>query len=633
MGVVSITFPGNLMQVSTADGLRALPSFSLTNGQIAGVVELASEYAWDPASTAADDGETVIRPTDVAPLQAGRWRLYSGTGIAVGGGGGAKAATIAELKAAKIESSPVALTAEGLEGTFYFTLGDFTGQTDDINIVEQDDAPLTTGAWVRQSAASVSFQAVGDTARRRTTQSELQGRSVDVNNYYEPTDNDFTAAFDRAVATGKTVFVPTRPGGYPVSNIAWVDNMQIVGEKAGECLGPELVVNANNTAAFFQPTSAPICVHSYFDNLTVRAAPGVVGARGWKSADKSKYSAYCEFRNIETHTTLACSYDALFIFAEWWNVRDGYLGGNPAAHQFLSSQVAAYGQTNATNTNRIYGGRIFNNRGVNAAIEVDNGDDWLFLGTRFENMGVPIFVGRSARNIKFYGIRAEGITTTELFTMREMAGSGVGSTGVCRDGLFYVDAPNIDFVNTDTLSRFGFDTNEASILGAGASVCNNPLALTQNDNWTVNGVGGPGFLTGTQANKRSAGVQYYHGAGPTANPAVSTATDGVVAATKGFGNSGPVVSVGGTFVTIYTPGMACGLISIGGAQAGGTGSGTPCSWVVNIAGGLVVEITGARITPGNSVVAEFQMSGGNLQMRSTAAGVNVTTVGFATGAY
>lgn len=199
MGVVSITFPGNLTQVATADGLRGLPSFGLTNGQIAGVVELASEYSWDPASLTADDGQAVIKPNDTGPLQAGRWLLYSGTGTGGGGSGGAKAATLDELKAANVETSPVNLTAEGLEGIFYFTLADYTGQADDINIVKQDDTPLTTGAWVRQSAASISTK-LPTTFSIPVTQQERNERDpVFVSDYVRTSTGDQTLAIERAV--------------------------------------------------------------------------------------------------------------------------------------------------------------------------------------------------------------------------------------------------------------------------------------------------------------------------------------------------------------------------------------------------------------------------------------------------
>ena len=83
MSVVSVTFPGNITQVVTAPDLRGLPSFGLTNGQIAMVLDPAAQFSWDPSSSGVDNSRSILKPTDLSPLQLGRWVLFEG-----GGGGG-----------------------------------------------------------------------------------------------------------------------------------------------------------------------------------------------------------------------------------------------------------------------------------------------------------------------------------------------------------------------------------------------------------------------------------------------------------------------------------------------------------------------------------------------------------------
>jgi hypothetical protein len=57
--------------VLTAADLRAIPSDRLKSGDIRVVVALGTVFAFDSTSTTADDGATVIKPTD--GLAAGRW--------------------------------------------------------------------------------------------------------------------------------------------------------------------------------------------------------------------------------------------------------------------------------------------------------------------------------------------------------------------------------------------------------------------------------------------------------------------------------------------------------------------------------------------------------------------------------
>lgn len=64
-----------------AAGVRAIANQS--NNKVAICVALDAVFAWSATSTAADDGSTVLKPTDTGALAPGRWLK-----MAIGGGGG-----------------------------------------------------------------------------------------------------------------------------------------------------------------------------------------------------------------------------------------------------------------------------------------------------------------------------------------------------------------------------------------------------------------------------------------------------------------------------------------------------------------------------------------------------------------
>ncbi|MCW2763395.1 MAG: hypothetical protein JWR85_3596 [Marmoricola sp.] len=78
----TIYFPGNLEQVETVSELRVVPSAPLLAesavlvlGGVAFADGSGGVYTWNSASLTADDGVGTIRPTDLTPSQAGRWKL------------------------------------------------------------------------------------------------------------------------------------------------------------------------------------------------------------------------------------------------------------------------------------------------------------------------------------------------------------------------------------------------------------------------------------------------------------------------------------------------------------------------------------------------------------------------------
>ena len=171
MAAVNIKFPGNLGQVVDAQALRGVPSYTLSGGLLYIVTNLGQAYTWDPGSTAADDGMTVIRPLDRTSIQAGRW-LFEMEGFAPGPAGpaGNAAETLADLKAAPITNASMIYDGS----PFTWTVGNYTGQADDINIVQSDFFPLSTGAWVRQGADKLSFVQPEAQAVLRSQQSKSE---------------------------------------------------------------------------------------------------------------------------------------------------------------------------------------------------------------------------------------------------------------------------------------------------------------------------------------------------------------------------------------------------------------------------------------------------------------------------
>lgn len=83
-------------------------------------------------------------------------------------------ALLAAFKASDITRKTASLVGvPGVsDGRFNWTLGNFTGQADNVNIVKSDSATLTTGAWVRQSTQSLTNQQDGINSVQRSAQSK-----------------------------------------------------------------------------------------------------------------------------------------------------------------------------------------------------------------------------------------------------------------------------------------------------------------------------------------------------------------------------------------------------------------------------------------------------------------------------
>ena len=129
--------------------------------------------------------------------------------------------TLAELKARPVESE--AVIYDGV--SFEWTPGDYTGQADDVNAVQANGIPLSTGAWVRQGADKVAsrLDAIGAITR---SQSEKNSEQVSVFDFMTPAQISAVKARTRLVDVTEEVqaaidngpgrlFFP--PGDYPVT--------------------------------------------------------------------------------------------------------------------------------------------------------------------------------------------------------------------------------------------------------------------------------------------------------------------------------------------------------------------------------------------------------------------------------
>lgn len=85
----------------------------------------------------------------------------------------------------------------GSPGDFYWTYGDFTGKADNVNVIKADSTPLSTGAWVRQTAGGITVQRTS-TAKIENV-ADVQKRTIDVESYIYAIEADANSGFQRAI--------------------------------------------------------------------------------------------------------------------------------------------------------------------------------------------------------------------------------------------------------------------------------------------------------------------------------------------------------------------------------------------------------------------------------------------------
>jgi hypothetical protein len=184
--------------------------------------------------------------------------------------------SVSAVKATAIADLGVLLDNAGEEGVFFWTTGDFTGQADDLFIIQSNHAAISSGAWVRQQSASVSFRQNDSGAVTRRLQDRLAETVsawdfmdavmiAEVQSYTRTADvtGELQTALDEAWATNRDLYIPA--GLYPVTGLTLPGNadsrhkaFKVIGQGTGEIfVRPESVL-FNGGTILKSETDAPI---------------------------------------------------------------------------------------------------------------------------------------------------------------------------------------------------------------------------------------------------------------------------------------------------------------------------------------------------------------------------------------
>lgn len=138
--------------------------------------------------------------------------------------------TLSGLKSSDVSEGTAFLVQDLVlsDGVFYWTLGNYSGESDDIDIVESDNESLSVGAWVRQATTSITTR-LSDTDARRRTQSAKNGDWISVRDYSAPFDgvNSDNEAFEKALLHNDVVHVPE--GTYVLNDLAMLSGRTLIG--------------------------------------------------------------------------------------------------------------------------------------------------------------------------------------------------------------------------------------------------------------------------------------------------------------------------------------------------------------------------------------------------------------------
>lgn len=425
---------------------------------------------------------------------------------------------------------------------------------------------------------------------------------------------DDTVAFNAAIATGKTVSVPYTAAGYAVANIRVVDNMQVVGEKAGMALAPMLIVTVSNAAAFRNDTGKSV-FHCVFENLACRAGPNIVGASFYAQASRTDYAAYFTFRQIETYVNLRVSYVGLFIFALWDRCRDGYLGTkSDREHSAIVALAASYGQTNQQNINRIKDSMFFNAFGGDGVITGSFGTLWTIENSNFEALRTRALAAYNIFMVRFSNCWFEGITAPSIVHAGTYQGT-IAATTVMFDHCNFVltgNAPRIATV--DALGSVSLRDNMFNLIGANVRLCDTGAQVAVNENnLAASGAGAADFFAGTHHDSYLDGRRRINGASDNRIAAITLQNEGGIAATQGF-MSHADIRVGSSFVTVATSQTGLGgTCIVSGYDPNG---GAQFRMIKDWQGTTTRDVVPPLNTTGKTL--SFRISGNDLQMRVNA---------------
>ncbi len=351
-----------------------------------------------------------------------------------------------------------------------------------------------------QGAFLVGFKQSGGGAVSRTVMAKAR-EVVSVLDFGAVGDGatDDTAAFNLAVETGKRVFVPA--GTYKVTDVAVVEGLNIYGERGELATGGTVLLVGTNSTAAFRHSAATAIQDVRISDLTIRPNTGVTGAKAYRQNDKSVYLAYASFNNVETDQGLSIAYDGFFIFCNWNDCRDGYIGTTPALqdHYFISSIPATFGQANQTNLNQLARCNLFRSTsGAPAAIDIAYGSNWYFEACDFESLACQAIRARGIFDGKLHNCWFEVVAAAQMVTLGDSpAPSPQGSRPWSFDGIYADLASTTGHFINNSGNTFVSVVNSAfvTIPSACYLVSTPTFVVEQNNNYALSGAGLSAFFT------------------------------------------------------------------------------------------------------------------------------------------
>jgi hypothetical protein len=307
---------------------------------------------------------------------------------------------------------------------------------------------------------------------------------------------DDTAAFEAAIATGKTVYIPN--GTYSVNAITLDSNVKIYGESTN---GVVLVANTSNSSIFEVASAGKISL----SNMTWKAGTGVTNTKGFNQTNLADYVAWAEFFNIYSWANLSIGYSGFFIFTRWDNCHDGEAGSPPAGqyHQAIKSVPAATGQGNTTNVNQVIKCNFNNADDPNGAVYIEWGNQWVFRDCDFEVLTTQAVNALGIYGMEFDSCWFEGVTATSVVKASNSSAPTVQGTGpVAFQNCFYNGSGgNAFFLELNGASGGTVHNFNATNVASGCLLTN---AASLYELYGVIGRSGPGasgFTTGISVNR------------------------------------------------------------------------------------------------------------------------------------
>jgi len=243
--------------------------------------------------------------------------------------------TLAELKAAA--TSKVSIVYDAALWTW--TAGDYSGKADDVNVAKGDGQPLTAGAWVRQSVASVTFaQPASGATTRRASIKIAEGVSI-ADFGASPALADNSAAIQRAIDSGAgQVYIPVgtfsvRPQAHSGLPGTFGDNSVCIKPRSGLTLygpgilklgngagGPSGAVIGNWDGMEIEDVSIEVCIDGNAASASGQMS-GVVLVNAANCCVKSKWVRSLSFNGVQfARASNRCTVESVAVSAI------GYIG-------------------------------------------------------------------------------------------------------------------------------------------------------------------------------------------------------------------------------------------------------------------------------------------------------------------